>query len=83
MTQTLASGYSYESAQRELSNEYQHDRVQMVFKIIYVLAHLMELVSALKGLTLTQNVTGQVGPVTPRIYLSYTFFFDVTGKNIA
>ena len=30
MTETLANGYSYESAQQELSNEYQHDRVQMV-----------------------------------------------------
>ena len=27
MTETLAHGYSSESAQRELSNEYQHDRV--------------------------------------------------------
>ena len=27
MTETLANGYSYESTQRELSNEYQHDRV--------------------------------------------------------
>ena len=25
MTETLANGYSYGSAQRELSNEYQHD----------------------------------------------------------
>ena len=27
MTETLAHGYSSESTQRELSNEYQHDRV--------------------------------------------------------
>ena len=27
MTETLANGYSYESTQQELSNEYQHDRV--------------------------------------------------------
>ena len=27
MTETLAYGYSYESTQRELSNEYQDDRV--------------------------------------------------------
>ena len=27
MIETLAHGYSYESTQRELSNEYQHDRV--------------------------------------------------------
>ena len=27
MTETLAYGYSSESTQRELSNEYQHDQV--------------------------------------------------------
>ena len=32
MTETLANGYSYESTQRELSNEYQHDRASMVFE---------------------------------------------------
>ena len=32
MTETLTRGYSSESAQGELSNEYQHDRVKMVFK---------------------------------------------------
>ena len=31
-SETLANGYSSESAQRELSNEYQYDRVVMVFK---------------------------------------------------
>ena len=33
MTETLAHAYSPESTQQELANEYQHDRVQMVFKI--------------------------------------------------
>ena len=32
MTETLAYGYSSESTQVELSNEYQHDMVKMVFK---------------------------------------------------
>ena len=32
MTETLANGYSSESTQWELSNEYQHDRVLMIFK---------------------------------------------------
>ena len=27
MTETLAHGYSFDSNQQELSNEYQHDRV--------------------------------------------------------
>ena len=39
MTETLAHGYSSESICRELSNEYQHDRVQMVFKNLCVLGH--------------------------------------------
>ena len=37
MTETLANGYSYESAQQELSSEYQHDRVQMVIKNLCVI----------------------------------------------
>ena len=32
MTQTLESGYSSESREQELSNEYQHDKVWMVLK---------------------------------------------------
>ena len=32
MIETLANGYSSESTQQELPNEYQHDRVWMVFK---------------------------------------------------
>ena len=31
--ETLANGYSSESTQLELSNEYQHDRVKMILKI--------------------------------------------------
>ena len=34
MTETMANGYSFESTERELSNEYQHNRVLMVFKRI-------------------------------------------------
>ena len=33
MTENLADGYSSESTQRELLNEYNHNMVQMVFKI--------------------------------------------------
>ena len=32
MTETMAYGYSSESSQWELSNEYQHDRYKMVYK---------------------------------------------------
>ena len=31
MTDTMANGCSYDSTQQELSNEYQHDRVKMIF----------------------------------------------------
>ena len=51
MTETLANGYSYESTQRELSNEYQHDGVSMVFENICVLVLWMKVASALEGLT--------------------------------
>ena len=34
MIETLANGYSSESTQRELSNEYQHDRIKMISKEI-------------------------------------------------
>ena len=50
MTETLANGYSSESAQRELSNEYQQDRVWMVFKDVCLLVLWMKVVSALEGL---------------------------------
>ena len=48
MTETLAHGYSSDSTQRELSNEYQHDRVANLantknakksWKMIETLAH--------------------------------------------
>ena len=52
MIETLANGYSSESAQQELSNEYQDDRVQIVFKNICVLVLWMKVPSALEGLTL-------------------------------
>ena len=50
MTETLAHGYSSESAQSELSNEYQHDRVQMVFKNLCVLVLWTKVAPAYEGL---------------------------------
>ena len=50
MNKTLANGYSSESTQQELSNEYQHDRVKMIFKNLCVLVFWMKVVSALEGL---------------------------------
>ena len=51
MTETLAYGYSSKSTQRELTNEYQHDRVGMVFKNLCVLVLWTKVASALEGLT--------------------------------
>ena len=43
-------GYSSESTQQGLSNQYQHYRVRMVFKYIGVLVLWMKVASALEGL---------------------------------
>ena len=50
MTETLANGYSFESTQRELSNEYQHDRVTMIFKNLCILVIWIKVALALEGL---------------------------------
>ena len=55
MTKTLANGYSYEITRRELSNEYQHDRVSMVSKNICVLVLWMKVASALEGLNISKD----------------------------
>ena len=52
MAKTLAHGYSSQSTQRELSNEYQHDRVWMVFKSFCIFLPWSEVASAWKGLNL-------------------------------
>ena len=52
MTETLAYRYSSESTQQELSNEYQHDRVMMVFKGFCVIVLWTKVTSALEGLSL-------------------------------
>ena len=48
--ETLSNGYSSESTQRELSNEYQDDRVSMVFQESCILVLWTKVVSALEGL---------------------------------
>ena len=51
MTETLANGYSYESTQCELSNEYQDDRVYMVCKNLCLLVLWTKVASELEGLS--------------------------------
>ena len=55
MTESLAHGYSSESTQRELSNEYQHDRVTIVFKNLCVLVLWAKVAVALKRLGWKHN----------------------------
>ena len=50
MTETLANGYSSESTQQGLSNEYQNDRVWMGFRNLCILVLCTKVASALEGL---------------------------------
>ena len=50
MTETLAYGYSSDSTQWELSNEYQNERVKMVFKNVRVLVLWTKVALPLEGL---------------------------------
>ena len=56
MTETLTRAYvySFESSQRELFNEYQHDRVQMVFKNLWALLLLIEIALEWEGLMVSE-----------------------------
>ena len=60
MTETLANGYSSESTQRELSDEYQHDRVSMFFKNLCVLVLWTKAASALEGLNGNYNRKNEI-----------------------
>ena len=73
MTKTLANGYSFESAQRELSNEYQHDRVSMVLENLCILVLWTKVASALEGLTWIMHAWEETNFIT--VYWS-TFHFN-------
>ena len=55
MPKNLAHGHSSDSTQRELSSEYQHDRVLMVFKNLCVLVLWTKVASALEELKVRQG----------------------------
>ena len=55
MIETLANGYSYDSARQELSNEYQHDRVKMIFTIFCFFVHWTEVTSASERLRMPHD----------------------------
>ena len=50
MIETLACGYSSEKIQWGLSNEYQHDRVYIFLKKLYINVLWTKVVLALEGL---------------------------------
>ena len=50
MIETLANEYPSESTQQELSKEYQHNRLSMVFKNLWVLVVWSKVALALEGL---------------------------------
>ena len=66
MIETLANGYSSDSAQQELSHEYQHDRVKMILIIFCFFVHWTKVTSASEGLiTLLNHVYQMIFPCVP------------------
>ena len=61
MIEILARGYSSESSLRDLSNEYQHDRVWTVFKNLSVLVLWIKVASALEGLIWSIDIYAVIG----------------------
>ena len=65
ITETLANGYSFDSTERELSNEYRQDRVSMVFINLSILVLWTKVASALEGLRWSgSNVVNYSGVFT-------------------
>ena len=67
MTETLV----YESTQRELSNEYQHDRVQTIIKKICILGLWVKVALALEGLSAYIQALDKATAVDSNLDLSY------------
>ena len=78
MTETLAHGYSSESTRQELSNEYQHDRVYMVFKNLCILVLRTKVASALEGF-LSRGVYLTVWNINACHCLSYNALLNIIG----
>ena len=73
MTETIANGYSFESTQREPSNEYQHDRVKLISTILCFLVHWMKVTSATGGLSdLPKKARWDIKDQFTHLYLEHT-----------
>ena len=70
MIESLANGYSYESAQWELSNEYKHDRVQIVFKFF-----LRSCVSDESSLSIERANKDNGDLTSSYMYIRYTYLW--------
>ena len=70
MIKTLANGYSSESAQRELSNEYQQGRVPKFFKNLWVLVLWTKVASAWRGLMVSGSYNGYLMVVSASLLLA-------------
>ena len=78
MTETLAYGYSSESTHRELSNEFQHDRILMVFKSLSILVLWTKEALALEGLGPLGDVQGDGrGTINQYVIWIYDAFEDI------
>ena len=58
MTETLIHGYSSDSTEEELPNEYQHDRIlkMKVFKRLWAIVLWIKVALALEGLMMQETV---------------------------
>ena len=74
VTEILAYGYSSERTHRELSNEYQHDRVEMVFKNLCISVLWTKVALAFEGIpNRYQYSQGKIGLLKFRISFIITF----------
>ena len=73
----MVHGYSSESTKRELSNEYQYDRVQVVFESIRVLVLLTKVASELEGLKSNMGLCVIIPCGIPRNRLMVTSLYSI------
>ena len=73
MTETLSYGYPFESTQRELSNEYQYDRVQRIKKNLRIFVLWTKVASALDWLKVTAPPAPNAEAASEESILFYSF----------
>ena len=76
MTEILAHGYSSQSTQQELSDEYEYDRVKMIFKILCFFVHWTKVTPAAKD-TCSTDQLGNISKHFVEISLKNVIYYDV------